>query len=445
MKQSVLNIVDSVAGVLAGEVKAHSIEGICQSYGLGDGQGYFSPASKYKYVHGLLIKKDEDFIVTIAKKICIDYNSDQIGLRLNEYFNGKFYKISLVTRQELLTVLYSKTDLQGRLSKEEFITSCGLPFPNYLAINTLFSGFFGPAHAAQANEESTLAEILKAIEIHGVLDNKFFHFLEQIVHPYTRSNVEAQDYVKTINNYIRKDNHQLRPDGEISGESIYKVVQMDGVNDTVKNLIFASNSYKPEIVLDDAISNRIKIVRNSEHCLIYDRQIKSNGLLWVDLVSWWSDLNNTPASKAEAANLKARLHQSLASEPEKLFFETYYTEFSRRLSRQLPALIPQIYLHYDPYSIKQYGVQYLLRQRMDFLMLLNNNIRIVIEIDGIQHYAEGTTAIPAKYAEMVNLDRDLKLLGYDVYRFGGYELKPGCEQVIISFFEKLFKKHSVGI
>ena len=55
------------------------------------------------------------------------------------------------------------------------------------------------------------------------------------------------------------------------------------------------------------------------------------------------------------------------------------------------------------------------------LMILSHKYRIVIEIDGKQHYAEGTTASPKLYSEMVRAHREMSLLGYDVYRFGDYE------------------------
>jgi len=60
---------------------------------------------------------------------------------------------------------------------------------------------------------------------------------------------------------------------------------------------------------------------------------------------------------------------------------------------------------------------------MDFLMLLPNSVRVVIEVDGKEHYvsAQGH-ADPAKYAAMVSADRDLRLAGYDVYRFGATDL-----------------------
>lgn len=64
---------------------------------------------------------------------------------------------------------------------------------------------------------------------------------------------------------------------------------VQGVSSEVKNLIFAANGPKPEIVLTDAISNEIKIVKNQEYCLVYDRPVLEKGLLWEELVDWWRD------------------------------------------------------------------------------------------------------------------------------------------------------------
>ena len=60
-----------------------------------------------------------------------------------------------------------------------------------------------------------------------------------------------------------------------------------GVQGTVKNIIFAAK-YKPEIVFDDALNNDIRITRNADKCLIYDRSIPQNGLLWSELVEWFA-------------------------------------------------------------------------------------------------------------------------------------------------------------
>ena len=54
-----------------------------------------------------------------------------------------------------------------------------------------------------------------------------------------------------------------------------------------------------------------------------------------------------------------------------------------------------------------------MRERMDFLLLLPRGVRIVLEVDGKQHYAEGDTASPKLYSEMVSEDRKLRLRGYE--------------------------------
>lgn len=55
-----------------------------------------------------------------------------------------------------------------------------------------------------------------------------------------------------------------------------------GVSGTPKNLVFASAGPKPGIVIQDAINNDIRIVRNEEHCFVYDSPIQANGLTGHD-------------------------------------------------------------------------------------------------------------------------------------------------------------------
>jgi very-short-patch-repair endonuclease len=45
------------------------------------------------------------------------------------------------------------------------------------------------------------------------------------------------------------------------------------------------------------------------------------------------------------------------------------------------------------------GIKRLTRQLMDFLLLLSSAIRIVIEVDGKQHFANDDTASLPKYDE----------------------------------------------
>jgi very-short-patch-repair endonuclease len=78
------------------------------------------------------------------------------------------------------------------------------------------------------------------------------------------------------------------------------------------------------------------------------------------------------------------------------------------------------------------------RERMDFLLLLPRGARIVVEVDGQQHYAHGRTAAPELYSKMVAEDRALRLKGYEVYRFGGHELTFGNAPALLrQFFTEL--------
>ncbi|NDP22272.1 MAG: hypothetical protein GZ091_14500 [Paludibacter sp.] len=440
MSKKTENIIESIATVLSSE-KAYRIPAVCNKYNLGNGEDYSSPGSKYKYIESLLFEKNADYIINLAKQIIEDYRSDFVGKALNHYFDGKYYKLSELTRKDLLSELYEIGNINGKLSIDEFLEKCELKYIKPTE-NILFNYILGNK-SDETEKQINLNELLRNSNIHESLDEKFFQFLEQIVHPYVRTNEDSKQYVSLINGHLKKDNLQLHPASEISGEPVYKIHKNSGIQDSVKNLIFAANGYKPEIVLDDALSNRIKIVKNSDYCLVYDKPIKNTGLLWVDLVEWWAELNKKERNKDTAKELNERLLNSLDSKPEQILFKTYYKIYSQELNRKLPALIPQVYLHYDPYSIKKYGIQYLLRQRMDFLFVLSNSTRIVIEVDGKQHYSDDNTSSPKKYAEMVSLDRDLKLLGYEVYRFGGYELTESNERIIIDFFDKLFKKHGI--
>ena len=86
---------------------------------------------------------------------------------------------------------------------------------------------------------------------------------------------------------------------------------------------------------------------------------------------------------------------------------------------------------------------------MDFMMLFSKATRVVIEIDGKQHYAtEDGKASPSRYADMVKAQRDMTIYGYEVYRFGGQEFVGDKDQVITmlqDFFVTLFRKHGVNM
>lgn len=221
-----------------------------------------------------------------------------------------------------------------------------------------------------------------------------------------------------------------------------------GVGSPAKNLIFAANGPKPELVLRDAVNNDIEIVKNAEYCLVFEQPIPADGLSFERLINWWRDREGLTESEDRAVglDLHQRLAASIGDNPvERLVFDVY----SRRYKQHgfgIPALIPQVYLHYDPYTVRSRGTRNnpLARQRMDFLLLFSDRQRVVIEVDGKQHYSDRDgTANPTLYAEMVAEDRRLRLAGYEVYRFGGKELmEPLAAEMVSSFFDDLQQRMS---
>lgn len=214
----------------------------------------------------------------------------------------------------------------------------------------------------------------------------------------------------------------------------------------LRNLIFASVGQKPEIVLRDAISNVIEVTRHAGSCLFYDRPLTIAGLTWGELVDWWraTAVLDGKDELEVARSLYTRLGDSVRRNPvEHLVFRTYCERYASPAARELPALLPQVYLHFDPLTRKQREGRHsvLARERMDFLLLLPNAVRIVLEVDGKQHYADGEKASPQLYSEMAAEDRRLRLRGYEVYRFGGFELsQPQAAATLRAFFDDIFEK-----
>lgn len=51
-------------------------------------------------------------------------------------------------------------------------------------------------------------------------------------------------------------------------------------------------------------------------------------------------------------------------------------------------------------------------QRMEFLMPLPGRRRVVLEVDGAQHYSQNGRPSPPTYATMIGADHDLRFSGY---------------------------------
>jgi len=300
-------------------------------------------------------------------------------------------------------------------------------------------------------------------------DEEFMFFLEQYVNPNIhhwrwnaqdecRESINNLELVDLINRYLEHDGYKLMIKDTIGDKYFFNCLSTRaGVKGSVKNIIFASK-YKPEIVFDDALNNNIRITKNADQCLIYDRPIPHNGLMWSELVGWYAEEYRIEKNQENAfvKRMCDCLDVSFKSGgkkpgPETWMLQAYY-ELKNELHLDLPALIPQVYLYYDPQTQRERGYKLFEHQKMDYLMIFSHRDRVVIEIDGKQHYADGDRASPKLYSDMVKAHREMCLFGYDVYRFGGYEFQGADESTEVKqkmlenlkeFFIKLFSKYDV--
>ncbi|MDT0321444.1 AbiJ-related protein [Streptomyces millisiae] len=280
-------------------------------------------------------------------------------------------------------------------------------------------------------------------------DARFARFLEGLVSPDVIPDEPGQRYlVDVINQHLRAAGVELRETREDGGYPIFQAVA-SGLARTrrPKNLVFASLA-KPDLRLSGALDNDIEIVTNADKVLIYDRPIPADGLRWRDLQDWWRDTHQLAGDDEAKTSLYARLRQCLpANSTEQRNLHELYHEIHGSAVPNLPVLLPEVWLHWDPKTVEQRGADALLRQRMDFLLLLPHGQRVVLEVDGSQHFTtpdgrpDGTT-----YAATMQADRDLKLRGYEVFHFGTAELRRRDEAhaMLQQFFAELFRRFEVN-
>jgi very-short-patch-repair endonuclease len=412
---------------------------------------------KRKYLHKVTVAASDQIVICAAQQIMNAYPGNREKPQASDVQSIQdalwwiesegIQQISNVTRYQIAESLEGVC-FWGRFSLRElfapvlpteasnsYFTSVNLGNDGYLS-----EGQFPPSRI-------TVLDYLRRLGLEDWPDQRFCRVIERLVHPEVQSGDIQKQLVTQFNVILQREGFELREEGVQGGLPVYKVRRnRAGVAGLPKYIIFASTGPKPEIIFGDALNMDISIVRHADQCLVYDQPPPSGDLTWQMLVQWWS----TKAGNGDDTDLRGqlgrRLQASLQSEPERLLFSTYFREFKPRLGDRLPALLPQVYLHYDPRSRSERDEPVLVRQRMDFLLLLRNAARIVIEIDGVQHYAdESGRASTQRYAKMVAEDRRIRTLGYEVYRFGGAEFvdRESASKTVIAFFEELFARHEV--
>lgn len=447
-----------------------TLKDVCLSLGLSsveDPQGL----GKEKYLYKVTRDTSDDSIIKATQLILNSYPSDRGQPSESELQDlqdslwwveseGKQY-ISNVTRIRIVECL-DGIAFWGRFGLQNFINAIlpnadSLSLPDigpdgdlYISLNNLV---FGSLVSKQKSinmkpQRISILDWLQNIGLTKWPDKRFCLFIEHILHPEIQPQEMQSKLVEKFNKLLNQEGFRIIQESQQGGLPVYKV-QRDylGVTGSPKYIIFGSSGPKPDIVISDAVNMDIRIVNDANLCLIYDQPPTNDDLTWRMLLEWWGEKECVDTSLSKIRQeFGSRLMASLQSDPERILFETYFKEFTSRLGVKLPALIPQVYLHYDPRNKAERDKPVLVRQRMDFLLLLRNATRIVIEIDGKQHYAnDDGSASPSRYAEMVLEDRRMKLLGYDIYRFGGAEFsdKKEARKMIITFFNDLFTRHGI--
>lgn len=192
----------------------------------------------------------------------------------------------------------------------------------------------------------------------------------------------------------------------------------------ISYLYFGADNKKPDIVVKDVLDSKLEIINDNE-ILVYDGSI-SDSLLYKDFKQWWSVVSTT-----KYKNYKTSLN----------YMEQKVADFYKNSYKQrddLPVLIPQVYLHYDPKDQKLrkklLSGKILTFQRMDFLIIYKGK-RVILEIDGSTHTPQNSLEY---YSKQCEYDRNMKFLGYDVFRLGGHELTYNFDNILSDFFNKLF-------
>lgn len=359
-------------------------------------------------------------------------------------------KLSIITRREI-----------ARCFDESGLGICGeSPLLDFLAhewpldsgLESIEEAFGLPSTGLKSqirqhmirNSDWSVEYLLEQLGAMECSSRRFQRMIQRSVHPESRRAEAASQLIECMSAHLSRDGLTFRECGQVSGYPVFEIVRLrTGVAGRPKNIIFAANGPKPEIGFSDAINNDIVILRHSENCLVYDQPISSGGILWEDLVKWWQATARCESIADARKSLGVRLHESLQSEGEKNFFRQYFRHLRPLLKSKLPALIPQVYLHYDPATartlLERRQGRRLPRQRMDFLLLLPEHRRIVIEIDGQHHFCdESNRPSLTKYSEMMSADRELRLSGYELYRFGANEVcGGGAEERISRFLSRL--------
>ncbi len=95
-------------------------------------------------------------------------------------------------------------------------------------------------------------------------DHALLWFLAEMLHRAVRTDlIEVEELRAFVNSVLNHDGYEIAQIGDISGDPVFEGRRPgSGVRGSMKNIIFAAIGPKPEIVIDDAVKQRLAPVKN---------------------------------------------------------------------------------------------------------------------------------------------------------------------------------------
>jgi hypothetical protein len=255
---------------------------------------------------------------------------------------------------ELRDLVYSPDRFSALLSRLWVLGSGSLSF--FTGVDTSLRANI-EQHVYRNPGDWTTEDLFEQLGVFDASNMRFAMFLEGLVSADVIPDEPAQRrIVNTVNPHLRSVGAELRETGIDGGYPIFSVVSTQSARTGQPlNVIFASKT-KPDIRFLDAINNKIEVLESIDDVLAYDRQIGGDGIRWRDLQAWWKDKQKLTSDTEAKKSLYQRLKRSLPdnSPPQRNLFELYH-ELHGSAVPDLPALMPEVWLHWDPKTVRDRG------------------------------------------------------------------------------------------
>ncbi len=294
-------------------------------------------------------------------------------------------------------------------------------------------------HMIRNPEDWNTLDLFKRLDALNSSDRRFALFLEGLLSGSVNPDEQRQrNLAAALAGPLARASLTLVEGPAVGGYPTFAITPATGHARAPQLLLFASTASKPDLRLGEVLDREVELMDTDERVLRYDRPIAETGLRWSDLQSWWADEHGLSFDQAKQPlwqRLRAAIPES--SPPQRALFDEYHLLYGQQDT--FHAMLPEVWLQWDAVTKSARGEDAQLSQRMDFLMLLPHHRRVVLEVDGSQHYSSNGTPSPAVYSVTTRGDRNLRLARYEVYRFSGYELASPtrAEQTAREFFSRL--------